>query len=618
MKTLFSILLLLFSINSFSQTPKQLAYIDSVLIISITGATDSLKCAARHDLGSYYFRKLRDFANGATYLYDALELANSPKTERLKGEIYASLSWMEDRKSNKFKALEYMRKSSEIFSTLDDEYSLFRADYNLGSMLKNAKKLDEAEKFLIKALNNSILWDRYNWTMNSYMVLGNLYSAKGDNQKALGHLLKAAKKSLEHRGDYGNGRLPASLAELYLDLDDQSNTNKWINEAYECVKRKNDNLFYKEYYFSNFKIKRKQGRANEALVSYELFIQYKDSLFNQKILTASNEAEQKYLNDIKTLEDDKLKAEKKLIESEKQRAEQKTIWLTIIIILVLIALLITFFRFKATREKNIIIEKQKEEVEEKNKEITDSINYAKRIQAAILPAPNIVKKYLTDSFILYKPKDIVAGDFYWLQEDTGSVLFAAADCTGHGVPGAMVSVVCNNALNRAVREYNLSKPSEILDKTRDIVCEEFVKSEEDKVSDGMDIALCSFTRIDGKPQIQFAGAHNPLWILRDNDIIEIKGDRQPIGHFVAPTPFVNHEIDLQQGDYIYIFSDGFPDQFGGEDDRKFNKKNFKKLILSIQEQSMEEQKDSLNEAFETWRGDLEQIDDVCVIGVKIV
>ena len=275
--------------------------------------------------------------------------------------------------------------------------------------------------------------------------------------------------------------------------------------------------------------------------------------------------------------------------------------------------------------KNISLEDQKKEIElqkeiaeTKNAEIQASITYAKRIQSAILPPIRDVKKHLNDSFILYKPKDIVAGDFYWLEsistdENKESlILFAAADCTGHGVPGAMVSVICNNALNRSVREYKLISPGDILNKSREIVIQEFEKSDEN-VRDGMDIALCS---IQGNT-LQYAGAHNPLWIIRDGILMETKGDKQPIGQFRKSDPYTTHTVKLQKGDSIYIFSDGYVDQFGGEKSKKFMSKAFKALLLSIQDQPMEIQKNILDEKFEAWRGDLDQVDDVCVIGVKV-
>jgi serine phosphatase RsbU (regulator of sigma subunit) len=276
-------------------------------------------------------------------------------------------------------------------------------------------------------------------------------------------------------------------------------------------------------------------------------------------------------------------------------------------------------RLKVTRKQKAVIEEQKDIVEMAHQEIKDSITYAKRIQNAILPPIKVVKEYLQESFILYQPKDVVAGDFYWLESvaPTGKnkepkVLFAAADCTGHGVPGAMVSVVCNNALNRSVREYGLTDPGEILNKTREIVVAEFEKSEEE-VKDGMDIALCS---LEGN-KLQYAGAHNPLWIIRNGAIIETKANKQPIGQFDNPEPYTTHSFDLLQGDAIYIFSDGYVDQFGGEKGKKFKSRAFRELLLSIQDKAMEEQKTIIDEAFNSWKGDFEQIDDVCVIGVRI-
>lgn len=267
----------------------------------------------------------------------------------------------------------------------------------------------------------------------------------------------------------------------------------------------------------------------------------------------------------------------------------------------------------------IVKQKKKAEIQsdllkEKNKEIVDSITYAKRIQRAILPSLKLFQEKLPESFVLYKPKDIVAGDFYWMEQVDNKILFAAADCTGHGVPGAMVSVLCNNGLNRSVREFLLTEPGQILDKTRELVIEEFSKSEQE-VKDGMDIALCS---LEGNT-MKYAGAHNPLWIIRKDaeEIEEIRANKEPIGNFENPTLFTSHTILLEKGDSIYIFTDGFADQFGGEKGKKFKAANFKKLLLSIQDKSMDEQKDMINQAFESWKDDLEQVDDVCVIGVRV-
>ena len=258
------------------------------------------------------------------------------------------------------------------------------------------------------------------------------------------------------------------------------------------------------------------------------------------------------------------------------------------------------------------IHHQKLIVEEKSQEITDSIEYAKTIQSAILPSSKVIDEFLKDSFVLYKPKDIVAGDFYWMKAKADRILFAVADCTGHGVPGAMISVVCNNALNRSVREFNLSDPGQILDKARDIVIQEFEKSETE-VRDGMDIAICSLI----EDKLEYAGAHNPLWIIRNGILIETKANKQPIGKFENLQPYKTHSFQLEKGDTIYIFSDGYSDQFGGIRGKKYKTTNFKNFLLSIQENSMEKQFSLLDAEFEKWRGSMEQIDDVCVIGLRI-
>jgi len=241
-----------------------------------------------------------------------------------------------------------------------------------------------------------------------------------------------------------------------------------------------------------------------------------------------------------------------------------------------------------------------------------SIAYAKRIQTAILPPVKLIEEKLPDSFVLYQPKDVVAGDFYWMQEQGGKIHFAVADCTGHGVPGAMVSVVCNNALNRSVKEFGQTKPGDILDKTREIVIQEFEKSEED-VKDGMDIALCS---LSGQ-KLEYAGAHNPLWIIRNGELLETKADKQPIGKFDLMSAYTTHAIDVEKGDLVYLLTDGFPDQFGGPKGKKYKYKQLKNLLLEIKDLSMSEQKERIQKSLTNWMGDLEQVDDVCIMGVKI-
>tara|TARA_Y100001968_G_C19453420_1_gene770343 strand:+ start:4354 stop:6180 length:1827 start_codon:yes stop_codon:yes gene_type:complete len=263
------------------------------------------------------------------------------------------------------------------------------------------------------------------------------------------------------------------------------------------------------------------------------------------------------------------------------------------------------------------IDLQKSKLEELYKDVTDSIKYAKRLQDSILPPKKYIEGLFPDSFVLFKPKDIVSGDFYWMNKIGSKHIFAAVDCTGHGVPGAFMSLVGANGLNSAVKEHRLQNPGKILDDLNNYASESLYKQEDDNaVRDGMDIAICS---IDHKKMIlEYSGAYNPLYIVRDNEILITKGDKFAIGSFNPYTKsYTTHKIPLQKGDVIYVFSDGYADQFGGVSGKKFMYKQFRETLLSIQSLSMEEQQLALDKKIEDWKGSYEQVDDILVIGVKI-
>lgn len=253
-----------------------------------------------------------------------------------------------------------------------------------------------------------------------------------------------------------------------------------------------------------------------------------------------------------------------------------------------------------------------DELKEKNTEIIDSINYAKRLQQAILPPDKLINQYLPEAFVLYKPKDIVAGDFYWIEKVNDTVFFAVADCTGHGVPGAMVSVVCSNALDRVVKEFRITEPGKILDKIRELVIETFEKSESE-VKDGMDISLCAIS----KSEVNWSGANNPLWILSEGKLTEIKANKQPIGKHLSQTPFTNHRLEAKQGDILYLFTDGLADQFGGPNGKKFKYKQFSDLLVTLQHLPLAQQKEKIDQTFQNWKGNLNQVDDVCVAAIRV-
>jgi serine phosphatase RsbU (regulator of sigma subunit) len=420
----------------------------------------------------------------------------------------------------------------------------------------------------------------------------------------------------DEKGDYSNVK---NYAQKGLDASIVIGSKRYKQFAYDLLSRA-------EYHLGNYK------------KAYELHLNYttiKDSILNEESIKNTSMLEAKYENQKKLAEIERLEKEKEIEKQENAKnsaliERDKIVKIALFSGLGLLVLL-AFVLLKGLRQKkrdnevissqNLELESQKKEIKKQHEqleihfqEIRDSITYAERIQKAILPPLDYFYKMIPDSFVLYKPKDIVAGDFYWLETVGDRIIFAAADCTGHGVPGAKVSVVCHNALNRAVREFNCTSPAAILDKTRNLVIETFEKSNEN-VKDGMDIAICALEK--GSNKLEFAGANNRLYLIRNNEITDVKGDKQPIGQYADPEPFTNHELHIEENDHIYIFSDGYPDQFGGPDNKKLKYKAFKQILLNHIHQPMNEQLTSLDEAFENWRGKFEQVDDVCVIGLKL-
>ncbi len=267
-------------------------------------------------------------------------------------------------------------------------------------------------------------------------------------------------------------------------------------------------------------------------------------------------------------------------------------------------------------DANVSLQEAFSEIEEKNRHIEDSIRYAKRIQNAILPPDEYVDKLLHNYFILYKPKDIVSGDFYWVNAKDGMTYIAAVDCTGHGVPGAFMSIVGHDQLDYAVNVTGARTPSDILDALNHGVTATLRQTRTVlSVKDGMDIALCAINFEESK--MQYAGAFNPMYLIRDNEMTQVKANKFPIGAFIGEelSKFTNHEIDIQKGDVVYIFSDGYSDQFGGPDNRKFLSKRFRDMLVDIHRRPAKEQEKLLDETIEDWKGQYPQVDDILVIGI---
>jgi len=488
---------------------------------------------------------------------------------------------------NNKKALEYYFTGLQIATKIQDKENMLLTTANIGSVFIKLKEYKQSEKYLFQALNFAREQGR---KINEAIILfslGTLSMYQNNLPNAERYLLR----SVEINSEIGTLE---NLMEGYQEL----------NKLYGS-----QNDFKKAYYYLK--------------VSHKI----KDSLYSlekQKDITRTEmnyEFEKKEA--LTKADHDK---EAAIADADKKR-QRLLFWFIAALAGSVGAIALVIFRsLRIARKQKQTIEEQKLLVEEHQKEIIDSITYAKRIQDAILPPLKLVKQKFPESFVIYKPKDIVAGDFYWMEEFDDIIFIAAADCTGHGVPGAMVSVVCSNALTRSVKEFGLRDTGKILDKTRELVIETFEKSSED-VKDGMDISLLSIDKANKK--IHWSGANNPLWYFHNNDIkatsfaqtsenfFTVKADKQPIGKSEYPRPFTTHQLKYQNDTSYFLFTDGLADQFGGLLGKKFKYKQFSELLKNINLLDQEKQAQIIEKTFSDWKGKLEQVDDVCVMGIRV-
>ncbi len=351
------------------------------------------------------------------------------------------------------------------------------------------------------------------------------------------------------------------------------------------------------------------GKPAPALSHYKKFMIAKDSLFNEEKNKEITRRELTYEFDKKEAEQAADRQRQEAAAEAEKKKQKIVLWSVVCCLLLVVGFAFFIFRSLGTTRK------QKKIIEEKNKDITDSINYAKRIQEAILPPKEIKYKIFPEAFVLFLPKDIVSGDFYWFAEKNGRRIIAAIDCTGHGVPGGFMSMIGNTFLNTIVNEKEITQPDKILNELREMVIES-LKQTEETGKDGMDIALLSFD--DKNSLVEFAGANNPVVHISAGKTSMIKSDKQPIGYYNQNhKPFSLHKINYKKGDSFYIFSDGYADQFGGDKGKKFKEKKLFELFASIQTIPMRSQEETLLKTFNDWKGNLEQVDDVLVIGVKV-
>lgn len=483
------------------------------------------------------------------------------------GNFYSDLK-------NNEQAIEYFNKAIGIFSSISYESGLARVCSALSSVYQRMEDYDKALELAQHAMG---IQEKNGYGMGlsrSLNDIGSIYASIKNYVKAKEYL----HRSLELREKIASKQAIVTtlteLGEVHAKLEEYDEALGFLHKAEEVATAIDARVKLLRINQGLVKIYKAMNEPWKALVHFE-----KSYELQQFMLAKDNETK------VQNLET-RFAADRK-----KQEAE-------------------------IYRLRNVELKKAYEEIEEKNKEITDSIRYARRIQEAILPRSSSLKKIFSRHFVLYKPKDIVSGDFYWATEKNGRKIIAAVDCTGHGVPGAFMSMVGNSLLNELVNEKGYTRPGTILNMLREgVIAALHQRGEEGESKDGMDIALCSFDTEKGT--VEYAGANNPLWIINaKGEVKEIKADKQPIGvGGIEEKSFTNYEIKIEKGCTYYIFSDGFADQFGGNEGKKMMRKHFRQLLVNVNALAIEERKEKLINAFEEWKGDLSQVDDVLVIGV---
>jgi tetratricopeptide (TPR) repeat protein len=609
------------------------------------------------------YSKALDYYLRASKLHEELNLKSNEAMNLMNiGNVYYA-------QGDLSKALDYYFKSLKLNEELGDKLNQSRNIGNIGNIYSDQADYTKALNYYLRALNiKEEIGDKSGQAIN----LGNIafvYYAQGNFSESLNYLFRALKITEEIGDKSGYAINLVNIGNVFSDIGDFSNAMEYYFRALKISEEIGDkrsqagNLVYighaylkqKKYKQAEQYLKRSEvinrelgtinflkdacsglfelyelnGRYKDALYYFKEFIKARDSLMSEENRKASIVKEMQY-NYEKEQALKEAEHQKQLAVEKEAKEKQIVITWSVVAGLVLVVLFSGFVvnRLNVTRKQKNIIEKQKQIVEEqkqiveeqkkiveqKNKDILDSINYARRIQNAILPSMSVWKQHLPDSFVLYLPKDVIAGDFYWMEVLDNYIYIAAADCTGHGVPGAMVSVVCANALTKSVLEEKLAETGQILNRTRELVIEKLTS--EDNIRDGMDICLIRINK--EKNQIQYSGANRPLYVIKDGNLEEYKPDKQPIGRYEESKLFSKQDINLTSGTALYLTTDGYADQFGGDKGKKIGTKVLKELLKENSRiVNSEEMREHLLNYLQQWKGNEEQLDDVTVVGLRV-
>jgi serine phosphatase RsbU (regulator of sigma subunit) len=526
----------------------------------------------------YWFRG--EYEKAFDTIFRSLKITSESEKGPEQWNYFALAVFYFDTKDFENSKLHY-QNALDLFIKTNHQYGKARSSNGLASVAIASGRLDEAAGLLEFAISIYRELGHYSGLSRALNDMGMLEKANQNYAKGISYLEESIERRKEMQHIQGLITSYTELGEIYLATKELKLAEEQFDIGLRFSIQINSRQKQMRLYKLLYETYKKLNDTELALKNFERYYEIKTELM-------SDEA----ANNIKKIQ----------TQFAKEKSEKEA---------------------EIERLKNTELKKANAIIEQKNKDITDSINYAKRIQQGILPGKEVLDKCFENYFVLYKPKDIVSGDFYWaidsIDRQTNSKLavIAAVDCTGHGVPGAFMSMLGNTLLNQTIVNPHVITAADVLDYLNAQLPENLKSTGSDQhIRDGMDMGLCILDY--KKMQMQFAGANNPCWIIRNSDLIEIKGDKQPISasNDNEKKNFTNHIIDLKKGDCIYLITDGFADQFGGPKEKKFGYRKLKELLLSVQSEQMNTQKEILESAFVSWQGNHEQIDDVCLIGIR--
>jgi len=577
------------------------------------------------------YKSLGDVDKALDYYYRCLDVVEKTGYENDDLFVYNNLGGLYIMQGDFPTAKKYYHKTLELAAKHNDIRLMATGNVNLAGIHKANNELDSALLFYQKSYELRSKLGTKTKMANSLVEIGNIHFLHNNNDTALSYYLKAFNLINELENAEATNHVHYALGRVYLKTGEVEKAVKVTTIAHKYAVELG--------YLNQIKLSaellsdiyKKLNEYDKALEMYQLSITMRDSLINEQNQRAVYRAQINYEFEQKENES-KLKEQKKeLIQAQEEK--KKNIIITAISIgmsLAVLFLIYIYSRFRVIKKQKQLIEDQKRIVDHqkeelinfndalssKNDQITDSISYAKKIQKAVLPSQVEFSKIFPDSFIHFMPKDVVSGDFHWFHQQGDLITFTVADCTGHGVPGAFMSIIGNNLLDKIVINKKITQPDLILDSLNIELNARMNKDTEEGLGDGMDLAICSIHLKTMK--LQFSGAHNPMYLLRNKEIIEFKGDKLHLGNLVHTEgkSFQLHEFDLQKEDILYFFSDGYADQKGGEKGKKFYYPVFRKLLIENSDKSMKEQEEVLAKTMFEWKGDIPQMDDILVIGVK--